>query len=355
MPKQIFISYSRVDTNFVTHLIDDLTKQGLNVWLDQRNIGAGQRWDNTIQQALESSDLFVIVLTPSSVASENVLDELSYAINARKRIIPILFRNCEIPYRIARIQFVDFTRDYQTGFRHLASEISQQSPQRPVIVKKQSASKQIILWLAGLAAAFIFCVALGVGIYMLYPYYLPTPTPVSQVAAVPTTPRIEAIPTTPRVETAPTIAMPPSPTQVPAQPPQPTDVPSPTLVPPHAPAIDNTYGVPLYDEHQELITLTPGEQKTLKIMEMWSAPEGAAPSCASGFMALTWIVRDPYPFGGEDLQLLRLIPMGGGRTEVFASGMQGTASIGYCEEIDLFNNSLQNYRVEIRYASGIYQ
>ena len=100
-----------------------------------------------------------------------------------------------------------------------------------------------------------------------------------------------------------------------------------------------------------MITVQPGEKYTLKIMDMWSAPEGYA----SGFMAMTWIVRDPYPVGGEDLQLLRLIPRGDGRTEVFASGTQGSASVGYCEEVYLFNNSLQPYRVEIRYASGMYQ
>jgi hypothetical protein len=78
-----------------------------------------------------------------------------------------------------------------------------------------------------------------------------------------------------------------------------------------------------------------------------------SPSCASGFMVLTWMVREPYPTGGEDLQLQRLIPIGGGRTETFASGSSGSVELAYCEEIYLFNNSLQDYRVEIRHASGI--
>ncbi|CAG0953023.1 hypothetical protein ANAEL_00174 [Anaerolineales bacterium] len=330
MTGQIFISYSRVDTEFVTRLITDLTRQGLNIWMDQRNIGAGQRWDSVIQDALEACDLFMIVLSPHSVESENVLDELSFAINSNKRIIPILLRNCEIPYRIARIQFVNFTRDYQTGFQHLISEITQKAPQRPITAKKQAGKSRSILWLVGIAVGLLCCFALGVGMYMLYPYYFPTDTP----RFVTITPYHEnIIPTTP-----PPLII--------------TDTPTPA--PPHAPEIKNTFGVQLYDEHQQLIVIQPGEQYTLKIMELWSAPEGAAPSCASGFMALTWIVRDPYPNGGEDLQLLHLIPMGDGRTEVIASGSQGSTSVGYCEEIYLLNNSLQEYRVEIRYASGIY-
>jgi hypothetical protein len=335
MPGQIFISYSRVDTEFVTRLINDLSRQGLNIWMDQRNIGAGQRWDSIIQDALESCDIFMIVLSKYSVESENVLDELSFAINGNKRIIPILLENCEIPYRLARIQFVNFANDYQTGFHHLISEITQQSPQRPITRKKRPEASRPIYWLAGVVVALLCCFTLGVGMYMVYPYYFPmdtsnsgnnTPTQI-QSSSIFDTPTI-ALP----IATNATATMPP---------------------PPHAPMIENTFGVQLYDEHQQLISVQPSEHYTLKVMETWSAPEGSAPSCVSGFMALTWAVRDPYP-GGEDLQLLRLIPMGDGRTEVFASGTQGSTTVGYCDEIYLLNNSLQEYRIEIRYASGLY-
>jgi hypothetical protein len=131
--------------------------------------------------------------------------------------------------------------------------------------------------------------------------------------------------------------------------------PPPTPTPPHAPPIENTYGVPLFDEHQQLIAIQPGEQIQLSVMSIWSAPVGTIVDCASGFLALTWIVRDPYPTGGEDLQILAVIPQGGGRTEVVASGSQGSVTLGYCDEIFLFNNSLQKYQVEIRYASGTFQ
>lgn len=39
MPGHIFISYSRVDTEFVTRLINDLSRQGLNIWMDQPILG----------------------------------------------------------------------------------------------------------------------------------------------------------------------------------------------------------------------------------------------------------------------------------------------------------------------------
>jgi hypothetical protein len=49
-----------------------------------------------------------------------------------------------------------------------------------------------------------------------------------------------------------------------------------------------------------------------------------------------------------------LIPQGGERTEVLAQGSTGSSSIGYCSEMTVFNTSLVDYRVEIRYASGTY-
>ena len=195
MAGQIFVSYSRVDTEFVTRLINDISKQGFDIWMDQQDIGAGQRWDSAIQNALENCGTFIIVLSPTSVASENVLDELSYAINEKKRIIPILLQNCELPYRIARVQFVDFTKNYQTGFHHLVSEITQKSPQRPITIKKKSPQLPI-MWLAGIAAILAICAAVGIGGYMAYPYLFPTETPTLQPSPTAmNTPTVQPSPT----------------------------------------------------------------------------------------------------------------------------------------------------------------
>ena len=344
MPNQIFMSYSRADTDFVIKLINDLIREGLNIWLDQHNIGAGQRWDNTIQDALQSSDLFIIVLSPNSVASENVLDELSFAIHSGIRIIPVLYRDCKMPYRIARIQFVDFRTDYERGFRHLVSEITQQPLQRPITTTKQRNVTRTPIWF-GFAAAF--CVILGMGGYFLYSFFL---LPKDGSITPEQTPVITSLPSetwTPTLTLEPTDTPRPTPTPT-------TESPTFTPVPPHAPPLENPYGGELFEEHQQLIVLEPGEQLMLKIMDLWRAPIGADPDCTRGFMPLTWIVRDPYPTGGEDLQVLSVIPQGGGRTELLSSGTQGSLYLEYCAEIYLYNNSLQEYRVEIRYAAGIY-
>lgn len=133
-----------------------------------------------------------------------------------------------------------------------------------------------------------------------------------------------------------------------------TATPTPTPKPnaPHAPAIQNTFGVELFEEQQRLIKIGAGQQVTLRGQEMWMAPPLTEVGCANGFLALTWIVREPYP-GGDDLQIRALIPQGGGNTEKVASGASGSTTMGYCGELILLNTSLVDYQVEIRYASAV--
>lgn len=125
------------------------------------------------------------------------------------------------------------------------------------------------------------------------------------------------------------------------------------LVAPHAPPIDKqTDHEKFFDENVTVVRVPAGERVTLKVIDLWKGSGDVAPECAAAYLQFTWIVREPYPDGGEDLAIETLIPMGNGRTEVIGSGSTGSAETGFCNEITLFNSSLQDYRVEIRYASG---
>lgn len=118
-PSTTFFSYSRVDSEFVLRLAQDLRAAGANVWLDQLDIGGGQRWDNAVQAALRRCPNQIVVLSPDSVNSNNVMDEVSYALEEHKQVIPVLYRECEMPFRLRRVQYVDFRSDYQHGLSGL--------------------------------------------------------------------------------------------------------------------------------------------------------------------------------------------------------------------------------------------
>jgi len=123
-----FFSYSREDGEFARKLAADLKSAGANVWMDQLDIEPGTRWDDAISQALESSPRVLVILSPASAKSENVSDEVSFALSQTKQIIPVLFRDCKVPFRIARLQYVDFRNDYNTGLRLLLQTLSLQQP-----------------------------------------------------------------------------------------------------------------------------------------------------------------------------------------------------------------------------------
>ena len=114
-----FFSYSRLDSEFVLKLAKDLRAAGAEVWLDQIDIDPGERWDSAVETALAKSSRMLVVLSPASVESTNVMDEVSFALEENKRVIPVLHRDCKIPFRLRRLQYIDARVEYDKGLAEL--------------------------------------------------------------------------------------------------------------------------------------------------------------------------------------------------------------------------------------------
>lgn len=122
--KKIFFSYSRQDgSEFSLRLATDLKKRGFNVWIDQQDIRAGTEWDLEVEKALETCDCLLFVETEKSVVSNNVLDEVYYALGQNKKVIPLIVVDSKTPFRIQRIQHIDFTQNYDNGLSKLIEEL----------------------------------------------------------------------------------------------------------------------------------------------------------------------------------------------------------------------------------------
>lgn len=122
---KIFFSYSRADSAFVLKLAKDLRDAGIDLWLDQLDIQPGSHWDSSIQAALNESHSLIIVLSKTSVASENVMDEVSFALENNKTVIPVIIAECTPPFRLSRLQRIDFIQDYQTGLNQLLETLKE--------------------------------------------------------------------------------------------------------------------------------------------------------------------------------------------------------------------------------------
>ncbi|MFX1252210.1 MAG: TIR domain-containing protein [Promethearchaeota archaeon] len=121
--KRIFISYSRTDDSFAAKLATDLRQAKIKVWRDVDDIPPGANWDEEIAKILSKCTHLILIASPESVESANVLDEISFALKGKKVIIPVLFKTCELPFRIHRAQWIDFRKDYDTALKELFSRL----------------------------------------------------------------------------------------------------------------------------------------------------------------------------------------------------------------------------------------
>ncbi len=122
----VFISYSRSDSEFVDLLQRLLVSKGYNVWIDRRNIEAGSRWDESVEEALRGSSHVLVVISPEAASSQNVTDEWSFALEEGKTVIPLYYRQCSIPMRLRRLQWLDFQQQpFAAAFRSLTDALGE--------------------------------------------------------------------------------------------------------------------------------------------------------------------------------------------------------------------------------------
>jgi len=86
--KYLFVSYAHRDSSVVYPILLKFTQQGYHVWYDE-GIEPGIEWPEEIANALDKSSLFVVFITPNSVASENVRNEINFALAKKTPFIAV--------------------------------------------------------------------------------------------------------------------------------------------------------------------------------------------------------------------------------------------------------------------------
>jgi TIR domain len=123
--REVFLSHSAKDRDFVVRLAGMLARHGIHYWYSATHISGARKWHDAIGRALARCDWFVIVLTPNSVRSSWVKREFLFALNDvryNERIIPLFLRPCDyasLSWTLSQIQFVDFRNSFEQGCRQL--------------------------------------------------------------------------------------------------------------------------------------------------------------------------------------------------------------------------------------------
>lgn len=124
----VFISYSRRDRQFVRTLHERLVADQRDVWVDWEDIPPSAEWLNEIERAIEASDTFVFVISPTSVASATCRRECEYAFESRKRIVPVVLHEADeqsVPEPLRKLNWL-FFRDsdaFDTAYQQLITTI----------------------------------------------------------------------------------------------------------------------------------------------------------------------------------------------------------------------------------------
>ncbi len=88
-PHDLFISHSSQDDALVRQLRIALEAHGVAVWADSRELTAGDGLTPTIQQAIQEAGFLMVVFSGASINAEWVLDEIDWAKEQGKMVIPL--------------------------------------------------------------------------------------------------------------------------------------------------------------------------------------------------------------------------------------------------------------------------
>lgn len=111
----VFISYSHKDSQWVKNwLLPHLEDAGLDVIIDFRDFEIGVPSIVNMENAVQDSRHVLLVLTPNWVNSEwtdfeALLTQTSDPAGVRRRTLPLMLRDAELPPRLAILTYADFT------------------------------------------------------------------------------------------------------------------------------------------------------------------------------------------------------------------------------------------------------
>lgn len=118
---RLFISYNHRDREAANKLALELSRAGVNVFIDHWELATTDRILDRIERELSAADYVVVLLSPRSMASSWVQTELKYAFlrqeqEGRAFLIPVQLEDCNLPPDIAARPY----HDYRDESKHAA-------------------------------------------------------------------------------------------------------------------------------------------------------------------------------------------------------------------------------------------
>lgn len=168
-PLKVFLCHASGDKAPVRELYKRLVKEGVDAWLDEEKLLAGQNWRVEIPRAVRESDVVVVCLSNKSITKEGYIQkEIKFALdNADEKpegtifLIPARLEDCIVPERLSGWQWVDLFED--NGFIKLLRSLKLRADQVGTMIEpslygdedKEIESRVDQLYTEGLAAFWV--------------------------------------------------------------------------------------------------------------------------------------------------------------------------------------------------------
>jgi TIR domain-containing protein len=141
---KVFISHTAVDKPFVRRLAKRLEKSRFQVWLDERDLIAGDSLPESIGKALEKAKVILVVVSKASVKSKWLKYELNVAtarmIKGECRVIPVVIDDTPLPAEVTGILYADCRKGLAKGLPSLLTALQYEARRADM---KQSFSSRI--------------------------------------------------------------------------------------------------------------------------------------------------------------------------------------------------------------------
>jgi len=93
----LFVSYSHKDKKRVEPIVALIEDMGRRVWIDRTDITGQAGWAGQIVRAIRECRAVVLMTSPNSYGSDQVVRELYLAMNHKKTIVPIEIEPADLP------------------------------------------------------------------------------------------------------------------------------------------------------------------------------------------------------------------------------------------------------------------
>jgi hypothetical protein len=139
----VFLSHARHDRDAVAQIAAALRADGIEVWLDEREIPPGEELLREISQVLREVDVFCLAITPTALTRPWVMVEMRMALTAeieqgRPRVVPLLVEDCALPPELGHKHYVDLRGRFAAGVEELRRFLTAQPAEPPM-------PKQVVL------------------------------------------------------------------------------------------------------------------------------------------------------------------------------------------------------------------